>query len=252
MKRALRLLILAASLAALVAAALAAGGLAKRAGSPFYLVPPLPTKECNKVKACVHVVGPWIAVPAKGEATFLLECPKRHGSVGGTDVRASSKHVHIWFDGQSGAPIMQGITTGPFLLFHAVTDDRKPGSFEPLLGCITIKQQTDIRSTVSARVGPAPSGTVEGPPIEPRARFVVLQAGTTVTRTKSCLKKEKLVGSWNALAFTSPGPPDLSHVHVVTTKTVSTGKTVSSTITAGRSLPFIPLAEVQIGAMCAP
>ncbi len=253
MKHALRLLVVAAGLLALLAAALAATGLARTTENPFYLVPPLDTKECNMVKACVHVFGPWVAVPATGEATFLLMCPKRQGSVGGMDVRASSPHVHVWFDAQTGAPIIQGITTGPFALFHAVTDNDKPGSFEPILGCILVKQTTDIRSTISARKAAPPIGTSAGPPLEPRSSLVLLVPGAKQKTTKKCQPKEKLVGTWTALAFDRPGfVPDLSHNRAVTVKTVVADGTVSAVIVTGKSMPLVETAEVQIGLLCAP
>ena len=135
-----RRLAVAACLAALGASAAADGGLA---GIPFYAVPPSPRKECHNVRHCVSVIGPWVAVPAGGVATYLLDCPKRHGFVGGTDARASSSSVVVWFDGQIGSPVRQSVTTGPFLLFHATTTNGRPGSFQPTIGCVRFLQPTD-------------------------------------------------------------------------------------------------------------
>jgi hypothetical protein len=262
MRRALRLLIVAGCLLALVAAVLESSSLAKQAGSPFYAVAPPKSKQCNNVKGCLLVVGPWVAVPANGETTFLLNCPKRHGSVGGSDARLTSKHVHVWFDGQISAPIIQGTTTGPFLLFHAVTDNGKPGAFEPLLGCIAPQYPSSIRSTVSARVAPALPGTTNGVPLQPRAKLVVLYAGAKQKAITSCTGGERLIGSWSALAFITSErnsvvalltpPPSLAHDGAVTTKTALVGRKVMGTILTDKSLPFTPLAEVQIGAICAP
>jgi hypothetical protein len=262
MRRLLALFVLAGCVLALVAAVLASGSVTKTSGSPFYAVPPPKTRQCNGVKACLLVVGPWVVVPAKAEATFLLDCPKRHGSVGGSDAEVSSKHVHVWFDAQIGSPIVQGITTGPFLLFHAVTDNGKPGSFEPLLGCITLQNPSSIRSTVSARVAGQLPGTTSGVPLQPRAKLVVLQAGTKQKTTRGCEGDERLVGSWSSLAFVTSErnsvvalltpPPSLSHIGAVRTTTRMAHGKVRATIQTDRSLPFIPLAEVQIGSMCAP
>jgi hypothetical protein len=261
MRQALRLLIIAGSLIALVAGALASTSLAKTAGSPFYAVAPPKTRQCNNVKACLLVVGPWVSVPAHGEATFLLDCPKRQGSVGGSDSQVTSKHVHVWFDAQISAPITQGTTTGPFLLFHAVTDNGEPGAFEPLLGCITLQNPSSIRSTVSARivVPPGSSGVV---PLEPRAKLVVLLAGAKQKAIQGCEGDERLVGSWTALAFITSErnsivalltpPPSLAHIGAVATTTTIVGHKVRGTIRTTSSLPFVPLAEVQIGAICAP
>jgi hypothetical protein len=262
MRRALRLLVVAGSLAALVAAALASGSLAKQAASPFYAVAPPKSRQCKNVKGCLLVVGPWVAVPANGETTFLLTCPKRHGSVGGSDSQVTSKHVHVWFDAQISSPIIQGTTTGPFLLFHAVTDNGKPGAFEPLLGCIAPQYPSSIRSTVSARVATDLPGTTSGVPLDPRATLVVLYAGAKQKATTSCTGRERLVGSWSALAFVTSErnsivalltpPPSLAHDGDVTTKTALAGGEVVGTIQTDKSLPFRPLAEVQIGAICAP
>ncbi|HWB22186.1 MAG TPA: hypothetical protein VG652_04805 [Gaiellaceae bacterium] len=262
MKHPLWLLVLVGALLVLAAAALVPRGFAKPAGTPFYAVAPPKSRQCNNVKGCQLVVGPWVTVPANGEATFVLDCPKRHGSVGGSDSEVTSKHVHVWFDAQISAPIAQGTTTGPFLLFHAVTDNGKPGAFEPLLGCIALEYPSSIRSTVSARVAGALPGTTSGVPLQPRARLVVLNAGSTQHTTMSCGPGEKLIGSWSALAFVTSErhsivalltpPPNLSHDGAVTTKTVLAGRKVVATIQTDKSLPFNPLAEVQVGALCVP
>jgi hypothetical protein len=235
-------------LLALSGAVFAAAGLARGSAAPKT------TQECNKVKVCVHVVGPWVAVPGTGEATWLLECSKRQGSVGGTDARASSVHVHVWFDGQIGAPISQGVTTGAFLLFHAVSDNGQPGSFEPLLGCIPVKKQSSSRSTLSARRIAVIPGTPIGVPLQPRATVVVLQGGSQQTTSQNCQKKEALVGSWFGVAFNTKGPPpDVAAVlRAVTVKTSAEGTSVKGAIQTGSSVPATDEAEVQIGAVCAP
>jgi hypothetical protein len=247
MKRSLRLFAVVASLLALAGAVFAAGSLARSAAAPQT------TQECNKIKVCVHVVGPWVAVPATGEATWLLECAKRQGSVGGTDARASSVHVHVWFDGQIGAPISQGVTTGSFLLFHAVSDNGQAGSFEPFLGCIPIKKQSSSRSTLSGRRIAAPlPGTPVGVPLDPRATLVALSAGSSQTASQACPKKETLVGSWSGIAFSSQGPPaDVSSVlGAVAVKTSAEGNSVKGVIQTG-AVSLTDEAEAQIGAVCA-
>jgi hypothetical protein len=262
-KRPLRLLVVAASLLALVGAALAVGGRASVAGTPFYLVPPTPRQECHNVKDCASVIGPWVVVPADGVGTFMLECPQqqgplgatisgaRHGFVGGTDTRASSPNVQVWFDGQIGAPISQSITTGGSLLFHGITTNGKAGTFEPVIGCVRLTQQSTKRSTVSARRAVAVPGTSAAPPVALHSKNVVLVPGTPQTATVRCAKGEKLINSWKALAFSVADPPRLTHVKDVTTTVTVTGNTVSAAIDTAGSLPFVPLAEVQIGAVCA-
>jgi hypothetical protein len=248
MKRSLKLLGVVASVLLLAGAVFAAAGLARTTAAPQT------TQECNKVKVCVHVIGPWVAVPATGEATWLMECPKRQGSVGGTDVRASSVHVHVWWDAQIGAPISQGVTTGAFLLFHAIADDGKAGSFEPRLGCIPIKKQSSSRSTLSARRAAAPlPGTPVGVPLDPRATVVVLSAGSKQTASEACPKKETLVGSWSGLAINSTGPPDniAGILAAVTIKTSAEGASVNGVTQTSSSLPGPAATQAQIGAVCA-
>jgi hypothetical protein len=244
-----RRLALGAIAATLAAGAAAAGGGASTANQPFYLVPPSPRQECHNVKDCVSVIGPWVVVPPKGEATFLLVCPKLRGYVGGTDSRASSKNIHVWFDGQIGAPISQSVTTSYKLLFHAVAKNGREGVFQPVLGCITLQKHANGRSTVSARAS-APPGTTTGT-LDYQMQTVVLNAGTTQTATATCLPGERVVSSWSALAFVTIDPPSLRHVGAVAATTKVVGNSVRGTIRTGFSLPFSPLAEVQIGAVCA-
>jgi hypothetical protein len=240
-------LLAAALLAALAASAAATVGLA---GNPFYAVPPTPRKECHNVNHCVSVIGPWVAVPAGGEATYLLDCPKRHGFVGGTDTRASSKSVVVWWDAQVGAPVRQAITTGPFLLFHAKTTNGRPGSFQPTIGCIKFLQPTNGRSTVSARQSGPLTGTTAGTPLDLHAKTITLVATSTQRKTVYCFPHEHLVGSWDQLAFIASGPPPLNHIDAVVTQRVLTKNSATVVVHTARSLPFVPLAEVQIGAMC--
>ena len=122
-----------------------------RVGQPFYLVPPSPRQECHNVKDCVSVIGPWVVVPASGEATVPARLPEAAGDVGGTDSRASSTSVHVWFDGQIGAPIAQSVTTGYKLLFHAVSKTGKAGRLPAGARVRHAAEARNGRSTVSAR-----------------------------------------------------------------------------------------------------
>jgi hypothetical protein len=258
-----RLLAVAGCLAVLVGSALVSGGIAQTAGSPFYLVPPQPRQECNGVKQCISQIGPWVVVTPGAESTFLLVCPQksglfggtvagaRHGYVGGTDTRASSPKIQVWFDGQIGSPIMQSVTTGGSLLFHAITANGKPGTFEPVIGCIRLTQRTNGRSTVSARRAAAVPGTNAGVPLDLQARNLVLVAGTAQSVSVSCPKGEKVVDSWKALAFATEDPPALRHLGDVTAKLSVTARKVSVAVSTAQSLPFVPLAEIQVGAACA-
>jgi hypothetical protein len=256
MKRALPLLIVTTSVLTLAAVTLAGSGLARTAGTPFYLVP-APTKECRNVSNCVAVSGPWVVVPAKGEATFLFGCPVRRGFiVGGTDARASSSDVRVWFDGQLGAPIgfpPSSIKEGGVLLFHAVTDNQRSGSFQPILGCVSLTPSSRV-ATVSLRRAAALPGTTPGAPVDLRAKLVVLSRLTSRATTESCPKGEKLVGSWNALAFDTTAPPAPPYTSAATVKTVAVGNEVRAAFHVLGILlaPLAPLVWAQIGAMCEP
>ncbi len=242
-------------LAALVlaAAGLVGGSQALASGGPFYLVPAA-TKECTNVKDCVGVPGPWVVVPAGGEATFLFGCPERRGFVvGGTDARVSSGHIHIWFDGRIGGPVGVPLNTkgGAVLLFHATTNDGKEASFQPILGCVSLTQKNK-RSTVSALPGLPP-----GPPVDLRSELVLVRISrypSDQTTTLACGRNEHLIGSWHGLAFGTPTAPDRAHAESVSAKTTTEGKKVLLTFHMTRLFPALswPRAWEQVGAMCEP
>jgi hypothetical protein len=255
MKRMLRLLVVGASLLAVIAAAFAPSS---PASTPFYLLPPA-TKECDNVSHCRGVSGPWVAVPANGEATFLFGCPMRRSFVvGGTDARASSTNIRVWWDGQLGAPIGEpriSAKDGAVLLFHAETNNHKPGSFQPILGCVSL---TDLskRSTVSARLAASVPGTAPGAPVDLRSSQVELGLATGLAKPTyelSCPKSEKLVGSWNAVVFGTATPPDPAFAKAVTIKTTLEGETVHAAFSLNRLFGILaPQTWAQIGAMCEP
>ena len=142
-----RLVLLSVAVAFFAAGMVAA--LAIAAGPP---PPPGPLKAnpCEDVKNCQSTAGPWVAVPASGEADFLLECPKRAGTIGGTDVLASSPDVRVVWEGNPGSPVRPGTTTVFFAFFRATSAHGKPGLFQPYIGCIP--PQKVVRATVSARI----------------------------------------------------------------------------------------------------
>jgi hypothetical protein len=245
--------LLVAALAALAVGAVAAGGLARAAGGPFYLVPSA-TKECTNVKDCVGVPGPWVVIPAGGEATFLFGCPQRRGYVvGGTDARVSTGSVHIWFDGRIGGPVGVPINTkgASVLLFHATANDGKEASFQPILGCVSLTQKNK-RSTVSALPGVAP-----GPPVDLRAELVLVRLSKYPSNQKTtlaCGTHERLIGSWHGLAFGTPSPPDKAQAEAVAARTSTDGRKVQLVFHMTRLFPALswPRAYEQVGALCEP
>jgi hypothetical protein len=229
-------------LAASVAAADAARG-------PFTLPPPK-TQECHLVAWCYGSAGPWVVVPAKGTATYLFRCPPRSATrgqflLGGTDSLASSKSVRVWYDGELGAPIGQQ-SLGSGLLFHAVTLDGKPGSFQPVLGCISLAQAVK-RSTVSARAVSPPRSA---PPANPRTTELILAPGDDRTTSTSCHRGEKLVGKWSAVAFGTDGPPVLPAPGAIKIATRGVGRSVQAVIRTADSVRY--LIRIQVGALCQP
>lgn len=262
MKRTLHLAIAASSVFALALACLAPHSLAEIGVSPFYVVPPPITTECQNVSHCIGVTGPWVAVPMHGEATFFLTCPARRGYiVGGTGSLASSSDVSVWFDGELGAPIgapNKDASYGAGLLFHAVTSNGRPGWFQPTLGCISLAAESKV-STISILRTAAALGTAPSPPLDLRAVSVDVGPGGRYLQKVSCSAKETLVGWWYALTFLA-GPPDLSYASAFTLTFPSLRRNHLALVAlfhtkSSLSLavgPYPEVIEVQIGAKCEP
>ena len=247
-----------ARLAVLVTAVLflaPASGLARTAGGPFYLVPS-PEKECLNISNCVPVLGPWVVVPARQEATYLATCKSlRNFVVDGTDARASSTSIRVWFDGRIGGGIgvpPQSILARAILLFHAVSNNGEPGSFQPLLGCVT-QRPASKRATFSARRVAGVPGTPASPPLDLRANNRVLEFSSGRMFT-ACAPGEKLVGRWSALSVNTTGPPARVYANSVSVDRVPAGNRVRATYQVASVLlaPLAPVATLQVGAMCEP
>lgn len=225
-----------AALAALVAALAAAAALAPAGGA---------TDECHGIQSCIRVPGPWVVVPARGEAAYLLTCPGGRSVVAGLDAQVTSRDVRIEFVGRLGAPVQPGVTTTRYALFRAVSVSGKAQAFQPLLGCVP-SQGGAGRSTVSAYVSPP------GQAIEYRSRIAVVEPGSVGFARVSCLENEQLVGSWQALAFRTKKPPALDNAGRVHATTNVVGKKVVVTASATDGLSIDAHAIVQAGAECAP
>ena len=154
--------------------------------------------------------GPWVEVPADGEATYLFGCPQRIGFiVAGTDARASSKAIRVWFDDGTGGRIGPLVKPGaaPVLLFHAANDNGRPGWFQPIIGCVSLIPKNK-RSTTSADAGvpPGPLGDLKAESLVPRA-----VADLAVQRKRlACPPNERAVSSWGAFGLFTSNPPDTS------------------------------------------
>lgn len=224
------------ALAALVAALAGVAAFVPAAGA---------TNECHGIQACIRVAGPWVVVPARGKAVYLLTCPGGRSIVGGLDAQVTSRDVRVGFDGRLGAPVQPGSTTTRYALFRAVSVSNRVQAFQPLLGCVPL-QGGGGRSTVSAFVSPP------GQSLEYRSRITVVAPGSVGFAKVACTGKERLVGSWHALAFRTTKPPALDDAGRVRATTVVVGKQVVVTASASDGLSIDAHAIVQAGAECAP
>jgi hypothetical protein len=219
---------IAVGLAVIVIAALGASG----AGA---------TTECLGVQTCIDVPGPWVAVPAQGEARFLLECPRRQGTVVGVDSLATSRDIHVTVDGLLGGPVGPGRTTGSYILFRAVSGRHQLGLFEPRIGCSPPPQGGP--QTTAFQLSPA------GPPLNIAATTLPVTPGSVRHLTLGCVRGQSLVDSWDATAFPKPVSPALAAA-VRVQRSVSDGQ-VSITIVTSGTLPRAAHALVQVGVRCA-
>jgi hypothetical protein len=238
----------------LVAVATSVPGAASAAPSsqPFYLVPST-TTECQGIKNCLGTRGPWVYVPASGEATYLFGCPQRIGFIAaGTDARASSKAIRVWFDDGTGGRIGPLVKPGasPVLLFHAASDNGRPGWFQPLVGCVSLIPKNK-RSTTSAYAGvpPGPLGELKSESIVPR---VAADLGVQRKRL-ACPRNERAVSSWSAYGLFTSNPPDSSFHDAISIRTVLQGRRVVALFHFNRMFSVLaPRFWVQIGAVCEP
>jgi len=196
------------------------------------------TGECAGIPTCIDVPGPWVAVPATGEAKFLLDCPQRRGVVGGVDALATSRDVHVTFDALLGGPVAPGRTTTRYAFFRAVSAHHHEGLFQPRIGCIP--SSTGGPQTTAYVVTPA------GPPLDLAAATMLVRPGTVKHATLGCANSEHLVDSWDATAFATPVPPVFADA-VQVVRTTRKG-VVGVTITANEALPRAAI--VQVGVRC--
>jgi hypothetical protein len=208
-------------------------------------------RECHGIQACIQVPGPWVVVQAHGRAQYLISCPQGGSVVGGLDAQATSRSVHVSFDGRLGAPVQPGQSTTRNALFRAVSTSGRAETFQPLLGCIPAARGEGGgggggRSTVSARVTPV------GLSLEFRARGVAIGPGDAKFARISCLRTETLVGAWHAIAFRTKKPPDLAHVGLLRARHALVGGHVVVTASSTDALSPESHAIVQVGAECAP
>jgi hypothetical protein len=241
-----RRFVLGALATAAVAASAAAGAFAAAQAGPGKPTP------CKGIRNCITVNGPWVAVPATGTATFLLECPKRNGYVAGIDTLASSTDVRALWEArlpQPPSPLSKATTsiTGPYVLFTAVSAGGKRGLLQPWIGCVPTPP-TNPRVTTSARV--APRVTKPGAPVDRWQTTLDLHAGHQ-TGSRGCGKGERLVDGWQSIAFKSDAAPDPALAAKVSVGLKIGDGRVAVSVQTRPGIPSSAFPEVQVGATCA-
>ena len=231
------------------AAALSAAGVAcalALGAAPQPAQPPVKANPCFQVKNCKPTNGPWVAVPARGEADFLLECPKRSGTIGGIDVLSDKPDVRVTWQANPGSPVRPGTSTVFFAYFQAVSATGKPGLFQPYIGCIP-EQRVKPRATVSARI---PQITRPGLFLDRRQSSFTIRAGKTLTASEACGKNERLLSGWYAVVFaTAKAPSDALGAKVHVSLSLTGGKVVAL-VQTDPGVPASASPGLQVGALC--
>ena len=179
---------LVAAVAALAAAALPGSSLAGN--------------ECNGVPECISVPGPWVVVPAHGEASFLLECPGRGGIVAGIDALVTSQDVRVTCDGQIASPVAPGRTTTRYAFFRAVSSSGKRGRV-PAAARLHPAQHEPQHARRDADHAARRAARPRCGDARPRARLgAAPDARLHEGRARSST-------SWDALTFGTAEPPEL-------------------------------------------
>ena len=207
--------------------------------------PALGAGECDGLRVCLPVAGPWVVVPAGG-VDYELACPLAGYIIGGIDARVAARDVDVSFRGEPGSPVGPGVTTRRSAVFHAERAQVGGGasSFQPFIGCIP----------TSGGGGRALTGLATRAagikPTQPLRSIVVnarLQSRSKTIRVV-CPAGSRLVGSSSATAFRqTPAPSDRQLASVSVRRVVVDGAVVArvmATEAAG------PKAEVQVRAIC--
>ena len=168
--------------------------------SPGRSAAPQTTQECNKVKVCVHVVGPWVAVPATGEATLLLECPKRQGSrrrhrcPGELDQRSRLVRRP---DRRADQPEESRPALSCSSMRSRTTDKAGCVPAAARLHRRSRSRAAAARRSRRAALGSGCPGRRSALPLDPQATIVVSRRDRS-RRRAGLPEGETLVGSWNA------------------------------------------------------
>jgi hypothetical protein len=218
--------------AALAAAALCAG-------------PAGAADECNGLRVCLPVNGPWVVADARG-ADWELACPLRNYVVGGTDVRVATRDVDVSFRAEIGSPIGPGVSTGRSVVFHGARTGAGGGSssYQPYIGCIP--SSGGGGRALTAYTAGAPGFKVAKPLFSVAVTVPVVQRTQTVRA--ACPAPSRLVGATHAVGFDEPFPPSPSQRGSVRVRRAVVEGVVVARVTADAFAG--PSARVQVRALC--
>ena len=220
-----------------------------RRAPPRATAGPPKANPCDGSEELQTVAGPWVAVPASGEAEFLLECPKRAGTIGGTDALVELEGRPRRVGGESReARFARARTTDYFAFFRAGSAKGRAGLFQPYIGCIP-QQKVNPRSTVSApdheagvTPGRVPRSSADA--ARPQGR-----RSRRPRRTARRASASSAAGTRSCSAPPRPPDPALANkVHVALT--IAKGKVLAA-IQTDAGMPPAAQAELQVGAVCA-
>lgn len=181
--------------------------------------------ECDGLKVCVPIAGPWVVVPASGSSPrphveYQLTCPRGY-VVGGLDARLSERAIDVAFLGALGSPVNPGITTSRSAVFdgsYVGASPRAP-TFRPFIGCMPAQGGG---SRVPTSVGALRPGT----PTTRRVTTVRVRPGSQTVSVR-CLTGERLVGAAHAVGFSTQSPPGRDLVRSVRAeRSIQSGRVV--------------------------
>ncbi len=203
--------------------------------------------ECDGLRVCLPVAGPWVVVPTGAGVEYELTCPLPGYVIAGTDARAATKDVDVSVRGEIGSPVSPGVTTRRTIVFHA--QRTRPGgaatSFQPFIGCIPTSGGGGraLTGLAAAAAGIKPSkalfSVVRDTPLRRSARTVRV----------SCPKGSQRVGASHAIAFRQPLPPTAAQREAVRVRRSILEDVVVARVVATPAAGFG--AEVQLRAVCA-
>jgi len=205
----------------------------------------LAADECDGLRVCLPVAGPWVIVPAGG-VDYELACPLAGYVIGGTDARVAARDVDVSFRGEPGSPVGPGVTTRRSAVYHAVRAraGAGPSSFQPFIGCIP----------TSGGGGRALTGVATRAagikPTQPLRSVVVntpVRAGPRTVRVP-CPAGSRLVGSTHAAAFRQKVAPSDAQLGAVRVRRAVVDGIVVARITMSPAAGS--RVEVQVRAVC--